>query len=354
MGSYSSIYGTKRFYYDINDMIGPDCAAGIAGFEPAPWQPYSPEQGLRLGEPGVRSESQTGFTEVVHVDDGLHAVIIDWPKHAGHSTEAEWVEFLDTRYGWLYFGLEGEGKLKVEGFGPARRNGATCSLTVTPRKSTYIWHNGPASMRRGVSIAFHARYLNVHYPDLLNLCRHSLGEWFAGREVTLRDFDLPFLPVMNSATAALLNLSLEGELRYRFVCSTVQQLLCLGLAALVQKEFEEVRPARLSSRDKSVLRQVRDTLVSDLADPPSVEQMVERFGSNRNKLRFGFKALYGMTISEYLYRERMARAFSLLTATGLSVTEVAATVGYGHASNFTTAFKREFGRTPREIARTSH
>ena len=157
---------------------------------------------------------------------------------------------------------------------------------------------------------------------------------------------------MSSATIGLLNLSLQGEFRHQFVCSTVEQLLCVALAALVEKESREGRPTRLSCMDKEALRQVRKALDDNLADPPSVEQMVRAFGSNRNKLRFGFKALYGLTISDYLHQERMRLAFGLLSSGRPSVTEVSAATGYAHASNFATAFKREFGRTPSEVSGT--
>jgi AraC-like DNA-binding protein len=206
------------------------------------------------------------------------------------------------------------------------------------------------SMRRGVSIAFHTRFLRHRYPELLGGARSSLGLWFAERECTLRDFDLPLLPVMRAATAGLLTMSMEGELRHEYVCATVQQLLCLSLAALIKKDTDKQAPIRLSPRDKAALRDVRELLTHTLADPPVVDELVRRFGINRNKLRFGFKALFGLTISDYLHQERMRQAYALLTAGELTAAEVSQVVGYNHVSNFTTAFRREFGRTPGRLS----
>lgn len=344
---------SQRYSYDIDDIIGPASGEGIDGFRLAPQQPYASGRGLRFGVPRVRAGNNKGFTEVVHITDGLHAVIMDWPADPEQHVEGVWSEHLANRYGWLYVGIEGDGSVEVEGFGKARRSGATCSLTLTPPESTYIWRLGPTSMRRGISIAFHANYLRNRYPDLLQACPNSMGAWLAGKETILRDFDLPYLPVMNYAAASLLDLVVGGEFRYQFACATVEQLLTLAMAELVKQEMDRDQPARLSHRDKAVIRKVRDALIEDLTDPPTIDELVQRFGINRNKLRFGFKEVFGVTISEYLQSHRMDCAHNLLRSGECTVSEVASRVGYGHASNFTTAFKGKFGHTPGQVAASS-
>lgn len=338
---------TARFSYDINDLFGANSGLGIQGFRPARWQPYPTGRGLRLHTPLAMDDEDPGFSEVVHIAEGLHAFIADWPTDQRRIGESVWAEVIGDDYGWLYLGLDGDGRLEVEGGGLVRRPGATCSLTVVPRNTTYFWSVGPASARRGVSIAFHASYLRRCYPTLLQACAYSLGDWLEGRESKLRDFDLPLLPVMTASTASLLSLTLEGEFRHQYVCATVNQLLCLALSALAEREKQTAEPIRLSMRDKAALREVRAALSSDLCNAPDIDELVRRVGLNRNKIRYGFKALYGMTVSDYLHDVRMNHAWNLLAKGELSLAEVAAAVGYGHITNFTTAFKRQFGRAPR-------
>lgn len=62
-----------------------------------------------------------------------------------------------------------------------------------------------------------------------------------------------------------------------------------------------------------------------------------------------FKKLMGASPHAYLAGLRVRRAQTLLAETDLSVTEVAARVGYGNSSHFAKSFRRATGLTPREF-----
>jgi len=64
-----------------------------------------------------------------------------------------------------------------------------------------------------------------------------------------------------------------------------------------------------------------------------------------------FQQQLGQGFSSYLADLRLRRAADLLTRTNLSVKEVAAAVGFGHASNFYRRFVDRFGVSPREYRR---
>ncbi|HEX7012529.1 MAG TPA: AraC family transcriptional regulator [Steroidobacteraceae bacterium] len=331
-----------RISYDLAELVGCERSERVPGFRIAGWQPYRSCPGLRLSAPSAEDNEGNGFTEIVCAGDGLHAIITDW-RGTASTLAATWAEYVGDQYGYLYIGLEGDGRLEVEGLGPARRRGPSCSLTVAPPGSTYLWRAAPGIIRRGVCIAFHARYVRRRYPDLLASCGGSLGPWLADRETRLRDFDIPLLPVMSAATAGLLNMKLEGEFRQHFVSATVEQLLCLAISALAERGW---RHTRLSVADRAAIERVRASIDENLANPPTIEQLARRFGINRNKLNFGFREIFGQSVSDYLCEQRMRTAFDLISSGHYTVSEVAGKVGYSHLCNFTTAFKRRFGRPP--------
>src|SRR5262245_8801358 len=75
-----------RFSYDINELLGADSGLGIHGFRAARWQPYPNGLGLRFHTPLAMDDEDTGFSEVVHIAEGLHAFIADWrsdPRRIG-------------------------------------------------------------------------------------------------------------------------------------------------------------------------------------------------------------------------------------------------------------------------------
>ena len=60
----------------------------------------------------------------------------------------------------------------------------------------------------------------------------------------------------------------------------------------------------------------------------------------------GFRRLYGLPVHTWLRQRRIERAAELLRGSSLSVLGVAQSVGYGSASQFSAAFRRQYGMTP--------
>ena len=60
----------------------------------------------------------------------------------------------------------------------------------------------------------------------------------------------------------------------------------------------------------------------------------------------GFRRLYGLPVHTWLCQRGMERAAELLRDSSLSVLGVAQSVGYGSASQFSAAFRRQYGMTP--------
>ncbi|CAM5502008.1 AraC family transcriptional regulator OS=Stutzerimonas stutzeri OX=316 GN=CXK95_03430 PE=4 SV=1 [Stutzerimonas stutzeri] len=56
-----------------------------------------------------------------------------------------------------------------------------------------------------------------------------------------------------------------------------------------------------------------------------------------------------MTIFEYQRARRLLQARQALEREGISVNEAAWRAGYNSAANFATAFKRQFGISPRQV-----
>jgi AraC-like DNA-binding protein len=339
-----------RVSYDIRELIGPACGVGIAGFEVAKYQPYPAGAGMRLSAPSLGTRPSEGFTEVVQVDDGLHAVIVDWGAGVEDADRGVWEETGGAGYGWLYVGTQGDGRLQIEGFGTARKLGPACCITLAPPGSTFVWGNQLSGGRRGIHIAFHGRYLKAKYPSLL--CLHELQRWLTDRDARLRDLDIPVSPMMLTVTMSLLNLPLQGELRHQFVGATVEQLLCLALDGLVQMEKQLSLPIHFTAREIAAVRDVRALLDQQLASPPGIEGLARRFGLNRTKLRSAFRELFGIGIWDYIHEQRMHTSYEQLARGDKSVSEIAASVGYNHLSNFTTAFRRHFGRPPSGVLGT--
>jgi AraC family transcriptional activator of pyochelin receptor len=69
---------------------------------------------------------------------------------------------------------------------------------------------------------------------------------------------------------------------------------------------------------------------------------------NRNKLQFGFKEMFGISIDDYRIQLRMEKAKELLEETEKSIKEISILVGYKSLGSFSAMFKKIFMKSPTE------
>jgi len=101
------------------------------------------------------------------------------------------------------------------------------------------------------------------------------------------------------------------------------------------------------ARLAAALRQMH----GDPGRPWTVEQLAAKAALSRSAFFERFTRAVGLPPMEYLLAWRMAVAKDLLRRGEAGLAEVAARVGYGSASTFSTAFRRHVGESPGRYAR---
>jgi len=118
-----------------------------------------------------------------------------------------------------------------------------------------------------------------------------------------------------------------------------------GVAALQGSRGCSPAVGPRAGRKLSALRELLD---SGAADDASLAVIARQVGMTVNAMQSGFRALTGKAVFEYLRYGRLERARCALERDGASVAEATAIAGYSSTANFSTAFRREFGLTPRQ------
>ena len=98
----------------------------------------------------------------------------------------------------------------------------------------------------------------------------------------------------------------------------------------------------------SEVEQVVDLLVRCKGRWPSIDEAAERIGRSSRTLRRRLEE-QGTSYSGLVDDVRRKQAEELLVRTGLSVEQVAETLGYAETASFTHAFKRWTGASPRQF-----
>jgi DNA-binding response OmpR family regulator len=110
----------------------------------------------------------------------------------------------------------------------------------------------------------------------------------------------------------------------------------------------DVQSASATKRDRRMFTQAVAVLNRRLTEPPSGSELAHAVGTNQQRLTRIFREQVGMSAYEYLQQLRLERGRGLLHDTDLQVQLIADRVGYRHAGDFTRAFRRHFGITPRQ------
>lgn len=89
-----------------------------------------------------------------------------------------------------------------------------------------------------------------------------------------------------------------------------------------------------------------------IGEPLRCAQVAEYFGYNEKYLTTLFTRRFGISIKQYIIREKMDRARALLTESDLPVSQIGYSLGYSDVHNFSHAFRSAVGMTPGEYRET--
>ncbi|PCI69050.1 MAG: hypothetical protein COB38_08495 [Gammaproteobacteria bacterium] len=161
--------------------------------------------------------------------------------------------------------------------------------------------------------------------------------------------ELPLDHRMNLITGQLISMNMDDALRLPYAEAKINELSCVAIDCLLHQRSAKSLPIKLKDTDKVAIKQVKEIIISRLSDLPSVKEICSMIGVNRNKLHYGFKHIFNMSISQFINEERLALAYTLLTETDNYIIDIALEVGFRHQSSFSTCFRKKYGFPPTQL-----
>lgn len=126
-------------------------------------------------------------------------------------------------------------------------------------------------------------------------------------------------------------------LAYQAGCSELQNTT---IQRFVKKDYDRER-----------LLFAKEYLLKSMALPPSLTDLARIAGINEFKLKRGFKEMFGDTVFGFLAKTRLALAKTALEKGQQTASEIAFELGFSSLQHFSTAFKKQFGVSPRHFAK---
>jgi len=159
-------------------------------------------------------------------------------------------------------------------------------------------------------------------------------------------------PSMAVVLNQLVQFNLNSSIKPLYFKGKAYELLSLYFNKSADADTEQC-PFLVDDENIAKLKKAKDIMITNVSEPPSLQDLADEVGLSLNKLKEGFKQVYGDTVYSYLLEYKMEMARKLLESGQYNVNEVGLKVGYSTASHFIAAFKKKFGTTPKKYISAS-
>lgn len=155
----------------------------------------------------------------------------------------------------------------------------------------------------------------------------------------------PLTPAIRMVIQQILVPPVGRSISFLYLEGKIIELIALKLSQCHEQQAGQKKPG-LPVKDLRCIQRAREILVADILNPPSIPQLARKVGINEQKLKFGFRKVYGDTVYRTLRATRMEKARQYFDQAEDNILQVANQVGYANASHFAAAFRDCFGMTP--------
>ena len=122
--------------------------------------------------------------------------------------------------------------------------------------------------------------------------------------------------------------------------------MCLHTRALNKTAPQQSAHAiALGTRNTRLIKAL-EFMDDNLEDPVSITDLAIEVGLSRRQLERLFKKYLGDSPNEIYMRQRVARAYALLSETNLSITEISMATGFTNPNQLSLRFRRRYGISP--------
>lgn len=247
--------------------------------------------------------------------------------------------------------LQGGGRLRIGGqaLPLAAGQGARAALVLLGEPAQYEHRCRASSRERMLVVTLMPHWLEKAGLGDLNAGPHlSMTAWTpSARAVYIAEQllsapaaqDGPLVPLLHERLA----LELVIEALAQLPCATVPAA-APAAAPATASETAALRPAEYQRACR-----LRDWLDSGAADALALGDIAQHMGCNASTLQSQFRQAFGKAIFDHLRESRLRRAANAITAQGITMAQAAELAGYRSPANFSTAFRRLYGFSPKNL-----
>ena len=160
--------------------------------------------------------------------------------------------------------------------------------------------------------------------------------------------DAHISPSMAIVLNQLINYNLHPTVKSLYFKAKAYELLSLYFNRPGDVDVERC-PFLVDEDNVVKIKRAKEIIISRMTEPPTLLELSKEINLPLNRLKEGFKQIYGDSVFSFLFDYKMEVARQLLATGSHNVNEVGLRVGYSTASHFIASFKKKFGTTPKKF-----
>jgi len=240
----------------------------------------------------------------------------------------------------------------IQGSGSFSFNNGTYQLPVQEDRSLLLY-NPQLDLPIEVSVGPNSWVLSVLIPIMkfhTLFSTEATHITFLSKENRDRKYykDGYISPSMAIVLNQLMNYNLHPSVKSLYFKGKAYELLSLYFNRPANVDVEQC-PFLVDEDNVAKIKKAKEIIISRITEPPTLQELSDEIQLPINKLKEGFKQIYGDPVFTFLYDYKMELARQLLATGSYNVNEVGLKVGYSTASHFIVAFKKKFGTTPKKF-----
>jgi AraC-like DNA-binding protein len=290
----------------------------------------------------------SGSNEIVMMPNGLQAVLIKYTINQDFFIKREKTReaFYTLRFDELTIKDQLRVEIDCESLTDQQHVRAAAMLTSSLFDFSYFATKGGSI--RGVNVLitkeFMASYLGIKSND------EVLDKYLSLKlaSFNMEPLDAGYRELMNEILAE------SPEERSPLNLMMIQNRIMMLVERFFTRLYNKMRDIKdFVSVDNDEMQRIMDAealLVSDFSVPaPTIPELARHAAMSETKFKNQFRKIYQSGPYEYFQKNRMQRARYLLLSRKYSVKEAGQQLGFNNLSNFTIAFKKEFGILPSAV-----
>ncbi|NND08373.1 MAG: helix-turn-helix transcriptional regulator [Saprospiraceae bacterium] len=159
--------------------------------------------------------------------------------------------------------------------------------------------------------------------------------------------------IIHEEAAEIMSTEYEGLIKTTHQESKALEIIAQQYKQFIDDDRADSPKTMLKEYEIEKLLKARRIISECSINPPTIVPPAKMAGPNQQKLKAGFKELFGTTVNGYLQKARFEHARALLLSGKFSVKEAGHQVGYENMSYFTRKFFERFKKLPSELKASS-